>query len=109
MTKLILNPDGRNIMPIAQQPEDPKQKDRQKREDLKAIIGKHVTHSLHDISGLCKVQVRPLWGNFYRVNVVIEDEVGSIKIPHSYFLEVDGDGNIIESTPKITRLAVALT
>ena len=77
-------------------------------EELRAIIGRHVLHALNDPSGLCRVQVRPLWSNFYRVNVLVEDQAGTVTIPHSYFLEVDGEGNIIEATPKIARLSVAL-
>ena len=78
------------------------------REELKAIIGRQVLQALNDSSGLCKVQVRPLCSNFYRANVLVEDQAGTVTIPHSYFLEVDGEGNIIEATPKITHLSVAL-
>jgi hypothetical protein len=76
-------------------------------EELRAIIERHVLHALKDPSGLCRVQVRPLWSNFYRANVLVEDQAGTVTIPHSYFLEVDGEGNIIEATPKITELSVA--
>jgi hypothetical protein len=95
-------------MPTAQQPDKLKGRNQQMGEELRAIIGRHVLHALNDPSGLCKVQVRPLWSNFYRVNVLVEDQAGTVTIPHSYFLEVDGEGNIIEATPKITHLSVAL-
>ena len=49
------------------------------------------------------VQVRLLWGNYYRVNVCLGPDAASVKVAQSYFLKVDGDGNIVESTPKITR------
>jgi hypothetical protein len=96
-------------MPIAQPTEESKARNPQQREEFQAVIGRQVTRTLTDASGLCKVQVRPLWGNFYRVNVLIEDQVGSVKIPHSYFLQVDGDGNIIESTPTMPHPSVAQT
>jgi hypothetical protein len=96
-------------MPTASQPQESKERNQRQRDELKAIIGRHVSHTLKDDSGLCRVQVRPLWGNFYRVNVLVEEQTGSVKIPHSFFLEADGDGNIIESTPKIPRLSVART
>jgi hypothetical protein len=48
-------------------------------------------------------QVRPLWQDHYRVNVFIGADAASAKIAHSYFLVVNSDGNIIASTPKITR------
>src|SRR5438067_8467413 len=40
--------------------------------------------------------------NSYRVNVFVGENVASAKVAHSYFLTADGNGNIIESTPKIT-------
>ena len=95
-------------MPTAQQPDEFKGRNQQMREELRAIIERHVLHTLNDSSGLCKVQVRPLWSNFYRANVLVEGQAGTVTIPHSYFLEVDSEGNIIEATPKITQLSVAL-
>ena len=94
-------------MQTAQHPDKFKGRNQQMREELRAIIERHVLHTLNDSSGLCKVQVRPLWSNFYRANVLVEDQAGTVTIPHSYFLEVDGEGNIIEATPKITELSVA--
>ena len=94
-------------MPTAQQSDKLKGRDWQMGEELRAIIQRHVLHTLNDPSGLCKVQVRPLWSNFYRANVLVEDQAGTVTIPHSYFLEVDGEGNIIEATPKITQSSVA--
>jgi hypothetical protein len=95
-------------MPTAQQADQLKGRDQQMGEELKAIIGRHVLHALNDPSGLCKVQVRPLWSNYYRANVLVEDQAGTVTISHSYFLVVDGEGNIIEATPKITHLSGAL-
>jgi hypothetical protein len=48
-------------------------------------------------------QVRLLWKDHYRVNVLVGADAVSAKVAHSYFLVADGDGNIIASTPKITR------
>ncbi len=96
-------------MPTSLQPQESRERNQHQRDELKAIIGRHVSHSLKDDRGPCKVQVRPLWGNFYRVNVLVEEQIGSVKIPHSFFLEADGDGNILESTPPIPRLSVAQT
>jgi len=49
------------------------------------------------------VQVRHLWEDRYRVNVLVGPETVSGKVLHSYFLVADLEGNIIESAPKITR------
>jgi hypothetical protein len=37
------------------------------------------------------------------VNVLVGAEAASAKVAHSYFLVADLDGNIVESTPTITR------
>jgi len=42
---------------------------------------------------LHKVQVRRLWDDHYRVNVLIGEDAASAKIANSYFVEADGDGN----------------
>ncbi|MDB5310481.1 MAG: hypothetical protein JWO38_4683 [Gemmataceae bacterium] len=52
---------------------------------------------------LYRIAVVPLWGDHYRVNVITGEDPTSLRIPHSYFLAADGRGNIIESTPRITR------
>ena len=43
------------------------------------------------------------WGNYYRVNVILGDDPGCAKIVRSYFLETDGAGHVVESTPAIVR------
>ena len=49
------------------------------------------------------MQVRSLWGNYYRVNVLVGDDPGCAKIVRSYFLETDGAGNVVDSSPAIVR------
>jgi hypothetical protein len=69
---------------------------------LHTAIGKHVLHALGQPGDLRAVQVRQLWEDHYRVNVLVGG-AASAKVAHSYFLVTDNDGNIIASTPKITR------
>jgi hypothetical protein len=38
------------------------------------------------------------------VNGIIGADVTCARIPHSYFVVADGDGKIIDSTPKVRRL-----
>ncbi len=90
-------------MTTAQQPEQPKNLPEPKRKPLEALIGAQVVHNLGRPSDLHKVQVRRLWENFYRVNILVGPDAASAKVAHSYFLKVDGDGLIVESTPKIPR------
>ena len=62
-----------------------------------------VIHALGKPGDLLQVQVRPLWENYYRANVFIGKDATSAHIADSYFLTADGDGNILTSTPKITK------
>jgi hypothetical protein len=73
------------------------------RQQLNAVIGKHVLHTLGQPGDVHVVQVRHLWGDHYRVNVLVGVDVVSAKVAHSYFLEADDDGNIVTCVPKITR------
>lgn len=68
-----------------------------------AVIANYVVQALGQPSDLHRVQVRPLWEDHYRVNVLIGGDAVSAKIAHSYFLVADHDGTIVASTPKITR------
>lgn len=75
------------------------------REDRRrnAVIGEYVLHALGEPSNLQKVEVRRLWECHYRANVFVSMGTGSARVAHSYFLVADGDGNVIESTPTISR------
>jgi hypothetical protein len=67
------------------------------------VIGRHVMHSLGQPNDLQRVQVRRLWADRYRVNIVVGVDVACVRIAHSYFLVADEDGNILTSTPQITK------
>ena len=54
--------------------------------------------------GLQRVAVIPLWGNYYRVNVLIGVDVLTVRIAHSYFVEAGDGGPILAATPPVTRL-----
>ena len=90
-------------MPTRQEDTYHAARNREERQQLRAVIGKQVLDALGQPGGLLGTQVRPLWQDHYRVNVIVGVNAASAKIAHSYFLVVDGDGTIIVSTPKITR------
>lgn len=73
------------------------------REAFKALLGEQVLHLVGAPKDLYKVQVRSLWGSFYRANVLTGPDPASVKIAQSYFLQIDGEGKIVSSTPKLTR------
>ena len=77
--------------------------EKEERQQLAAAIGSRVMHTLGQPGDFHLVQVRHLWKDYYRVNVFVGAETACAKVLHSYFLVADLDGNIIESTPKITR------
>lgn len=85
--------------PVKSEP-DPVRQDRQK---LNLVIGKHVILKLGQPDDLLRVQVRPLWEAFYRVNILVGPDVSSAKIAQSYFLTADGEGNILTATPEIIK------
>jgi hypothetical protein len=68
-----------------------------------ALIGAGVLRVLGRPSGFRAVQVRPLWGPHFRVNVLVGVDAASAQVAHSYFLEADGDGTILASSPALTR------
>jgi hypothetical protein len=90
-------------MTTAEQPEQPKNLTEPKGKPVDALIGAQIVHILGRPADLHKVQIRRLWENYYRVNILVGSDAACAKVAHSYFLKVDGDGNIIESTPKVQR------
>ena len=71
---------------------------------LEAVVRDNVLCDLGKPPGPHRVQVNCVWGDSYRVNVFIGPDVSSFKVAHSYFLEADGIGKILTSSPAITRL-----
>jgi hypothetical protein len=90
-------------MPTTQQREQHDKMEQHMREALNALIGEQVIHTLGKPNGLHSVQVRQLWEDHYRVNILVGEDAVSTKIAQSFFLTADGDGNIIASAPKITK------
>jgi hypothetical protein len=68
-----------------------------------AALGQHVMLALGRPGDFYGVQVRELWEGHYRVNVLVGPDAASVMVAHSYFLVADGGGNVIASSPPITR------
>ena len=83
--------------------EPPVDKDKGKREKLNALIGEQVMHTLGEPGNLLKVQVRPLWENYYRVNVFVGKDGAFATISNSYFVQAGSDGTIVTTTPKLLK------
>jgi hypothetical protein len=85
--------------------EERKQADQRTQEGglLEAVIRDNVMSRLGRPPDLHHVQARQLFGGSYRVNVFVGGDAASAKVAHSYFLEADGDGKILTSSPALTR------
>jgi hypothetical protein len=90
-------------MPPQQQEKRPTDEEKQERRALHSLLGKHVIHALGQPGDLLRVQVQQVWEDHYRVNVFVGVDAASVKVAHSYFLVTDGEGNILASTPEITK------
>jgi hypothetical protein len=92
-------------MPNKLQFEQPKEnKTDQERETQSDFIREQVLQALGKPIDLRSVQVRKVWADHYRVNIIVGENAGSVSLAHSYFLVVDTDGRLVSSTPKITKL-----
>lgn len=74
-----------------------------RRERLNALVGEQILHALGEPGDLLKVQVRPLWEDNYRVNVLVGPHAACARIAHSYCVVTDGQGKVLDSAPKIER------
>jgi hypothetical protein len=90
-------------MPANEQRTEQTASEKQGQAQVSSLIGERVLLALGLPGSLHRVQVRRLWGDRYRVNVLVGEDVGSTRIIHSFFLVADQEGNIVESTPAITR------
>lgn len=69
-----------------------------------AMVRRGVLAVLGKPPGLYEVAVRPLWGNHFRVNVLIGPDSTAVRIAHSFFVEAGTAGDIVSATPRITKL-----
>jgi hypothetical protein len=74
----------------------PNAQERHLGEALHARVAEQVLHAL-------EVQVRPLWNEHYRVNVLVGANAACARIAHSYFVVADSDGKVLRMTPAVNR------
>jgi hypothetical protein len=70
-----------------------------RRQTLDARIRRNVLGALGRPPGTVRVAVAPLWGDFYRVNVVSEGG----EVAHSFFVQAAEDGTLVSASPGIVR------
>jgi hypothetical protein len=90
-------------MPTQQQDKPTSHREKRQPQQLNAVIGKQVIHALGEPGGRHQVQVRHLWNDCYRVNVLVGEDAQSARIAHSYFIVTDDAGTVLTATPTIRR------
>jgi len=65
-------------------------------------IGENVLRVLGQPTNLLRIQVRSLWGDFFRANI-FTSKADTAEVSHSYFLQATPEGEILKSTPQLTR------
>jgi hypothetical protein len=96
-------------MSTAQQREQSNELKRHTRDALHSVIAEQILHALGTPGVQHRVQVRSLWEDFFRVNILVGEDAASLKVAQSYFLKTDGAGKILESTPAIVRQKLIAT
>ena len=71
--------------------------------DPAAAVRANVLFALGRPYGLNRVEVKRVWGDRYRVNVLVGPDAGSLSVAHSFFVEADAAGVILTSSPPIVR------
>ena len=70
---------------------------------LEDAVAAGVMRDLGRPADFLRAGARLLWDSYYRVNVFAGPNVASARIAHSFFLEADAAGNVLTSTPPVTR------
>jgi hypothetical protein len=90
-------------MTTKDQEKRPVEQVKQDTQQLNGAIGRNVMAALGQGGDPYTLQVRRLWDGHYRVNVLVGTDAASVRVASSYFLVVDGEGNLLTSTPTIAR------
>ncbi len=90
-------------MPTKEQGKQQAEPAKQTHEQRSSVIVGQLLQALGRPATLYRVEVRHLWENHYRANVFVGADAASARVAHSFFVVADKDGNIIGSTPDITK------
>jgi hypothetical protein len=74
-----------------------------KREALIDLITEQVISALGRPTDLRDVQVKKLWSDHYRVNVLVGMNAGAVRVANSFFVVINAEGGLVTATPKITK------
>jgi hypothetical protein len=68
-----------------------------------AAVRENVLRMLGRPANLFRVEVRRLWADHYRVNVLVGADASALTIAHSYFVVADEFGAVTASEPALAR------
>jgi hypothetical protein len=71
---------------------------------LEADVARNVLDMLGTPPRLYRVVLRQVSDLKYRANVFVGAGAGIFRVAHSFFLEVDTEGKVVESSPAISRM-----
>jgi hypothetical protein len=92
-------------LPMSTPPDEPQADDEKRsRSSPEAVVHNSVIASLGRPPELYRVAVIHLWARCYRVNVLVGIDPTSLRVAHSFFVEIGEDGHIAKTIPPITRL-----
>ena len=90
-------------MSTAEQRELQRRIEQQERDLLAETVSDQVLRLLGTPADLREVRASLVWNGRYRVNVFVGSDLTTVRVTHSFFVTVDGAGNIVASDPKIIR------
>jgi hypothetical protein len=74
------------------------------RQQVLDAIGLRVIQTLGRPDDLYQVPVRWLWGDCYRVNILVGKDAAFARIAHSYFLTVGNPDHAFSSIPDVSKV-----
>jgi hypothetical protein len=83
------------------QRETPGQSERSQHDRCDGSVGESVLHLLGRPAGFLRVQVRRLWGDYFRVNVFAGQSLACGVVVNSFFVRADAQGRIVSSDPPL--------
>src|SRR5438132_1292991 len=92
-------------MPTKQQGLERVAREKDDLQALTAAIGSHVLQLVGRPADFLNVQVRRLWAEHFRVNVLAGKDATSACVARSFFVSTDAAGNIVASTPPLPAAA----
>lgn len=70
---------------------------------IRGELARRVLLALGSPPALLGVQAHHLWGQHFRVNVLVGEHAACASVADSFFIEAGGDGSVLRSFPPLMR------